>query len=267
MWKIGACTWTFGPLPLEAIAARLERLGFDGVELYGDVRLDPQATRRLLEAHGLEVYSLTPMNVDLAHPEPRVRREALDYYTRLIELAAALGGARVSCHGHVGRFTPLTARQAEWRWLVEGLQTLAREAAQAGVVLVFEVLNRYESHLVNTAAEALELLEAVGHPNLKVLLDAYHMNLEEPDLPAAIRRAGERLGLVHLADSNRRGIGHGHTDFPALLHVLQEVGYTSPLILEVTAPGPDPFTPVKEGDYLARLEADLKDSLAWLRAR
>ncbi|AEB11840.1 Xylose isomerase domain-containing protein TIM barrel [Marinithermus hydrothermalis DSM 14884] len=260
------CTWTFGPLPLEAIAARLEQLGFDGVELYGDVSLDPRATRRLLEAHGLEVYSLTPMNVDLTHPEPWVRRAALDDYARLIEFARALGGARVSCHGHVGRFAPLADRRMEWGWLVEALQTLAETAAQAEVTLVFEVLNRYETHLVHTTAEALELLEAVGHPNLKVLLDAYHMNLEEPDPAAAIRRTGDRLGLVHLADSNRRGIGHGHTDFPALLHALQEVGYTGPLILEVTAPGPDPFTPVKEGDYLAQLEADLKDSLTWLRA-
>lgn len=265
--KLGVCTWTFGPLPLAEIAARLGRLGFDGVELHGDLEtFKPPEVLGVLGGQGLEVFSLTPASVDLAHPHAGVRARALDYYRRLVDFAAALGGPLVSCHGDVGRVAPLSSQAQEWDWLAEGVTQVCDHARSAGVSVVFEVLNRYETHLVNTGEEALRLQKAVGADNLKVLLDAYHMNLEESDLPQAIRRVGAELGLFHVADSNRGGIGQGHTDFVALWAALKDVGYAGPVIVEATAPGPNPFTPVKSGDYLGQLEQYLSDSLCWLRA-
>ncbi|RIH85482.1 D-psicose 3-epimerase [Meiothermus luteus] len=267
MRPLGVCTWTFGPLPLPEVLERVARLGLEGVELLGEVEgLKPAQVRAWLAERGLEVFSLTPANVDLAHPEPVVRGEALGYYLRLIDFAAELGRPTVSCHGAVGRVAPLASLEAEWGWLAEGVAKVCDRAAQAGLEVVFEVLNRYESHLVNTAAEALRLLAQVGRPNLKVLLDAYHMNLEEADPAGAVLEVGPRLGLFHLADSNRRGLGRGHTDFARLLRALEQVGYAGPLILELTTPGPNPFTPVKPGDYLGVLERDLAESRAYLKA-
>ncbi len=267
MQAVGVCTWTFGPLPLEQIASRLQHLGFDGVELLGELPLEASKVRAVLDSHGLRLFSLTPANVDLAHPDPARRLEALDYYHRLLDFAAETSCPLVSCHGAVGRFAPLATQAQEWAWLVEGVSQICSYARALGLTVVFEVLNRYETHLVHTAEESLALLSQVGQPNLKVLLDTYHMNLEEANLPAAIRQTGPHLGLFHLADSNRRGIGEGHTDFAEIWGALREVGYTGPLILEATAPGPNPFTPVKGAGYLETLEADLSKSLRWLRAR
>ncbi|GAB4444396.1 MAG: hypothetical protein Kow0031_26860 [Anaerolineae bacterium] len=108
-------------------------------------------------------------------------------------------------------------------------------------------------------------MQDVGAANVGVLLDAYHMNIEEEDPVAALRHAGPRLWLYHAADSNRGAIGRGHTDFPAQMAALADTGYAGPVILECTAPGPNPFTPIKDDESLSWLETYLAESLAWLR--
>ena len=264
--KLGACTWPFGDLPLSEIARRLRNLGFDGVELKGDLALyQAKEAGQILRDHGLETFSLTPENVDLAHPEAAVRSEAVDYYLCLLDFAAGLGQPIVSCHGYVGRVRAIGTYAEERRFFVEAVRQIAERARTLNLRLVMEVLNRYEAHLLNTAAEALDFVEKVGTENVGILLDAYHMNIEEADPAAALRLAGERLGLYHVADSNRQGIGRGHTDFAAQLAALADVGYGGPVVLECTAPGPDPFTAIKDEDSLGWLETYLQESRGWLR--
>jgi D-psicose/D-tagatose/L-ribulose 3-epimerase len=104
----------------------------------------------------------------------------------------------------------------------------------------------------------------VGSDHVGILLDAYHMNIEEADPAAALRLAGERLWLYHAADSNRQGIGRGHTDFGAQVAALVDIGYVGPIILECTAPGPDPFAAIKDEHSLGFLETYLQESRNWL---
>ena len=147
---------------------------------------------------------------------------------------------------------------------VEAVRQIADRARQLELRLVIEVLNRYEAHLVTTSAEAVDFVNDVGAENVGILLDAYHMNIEEADPAGAIRQAGNRLWLYHAADSNRQGIGRGHTDFFGQLAALSDIGYQGPIILECTAPGPDPFTAIKGGDSLDWLETYLQESQQWL---
>ena len=251
-------------MPLGNICERLSALSFDGVELLGDLALYSAAeATSVLRDHGLRPFSLTPENVDLAHPDETVRQEALDYYLRLLAFAAELGEPLVSCHGYVGRVKPMATMAREYGWLVEAVCKIASQAEGLGLKMVFEVLNRYESHLVNTGEEALRLLNDVGQDNLGVLLDAYHMNIEERVPAETIRRVGERLWLYHMADSNRQAIGRGHTDFGAQLWALEDIGYDGPIIFECTAPGPDPFTPIKDEKSRPWLEKYLAESRSW----
>ena len=127
-------------------------------------------------------------------------------------------------------------------------------------------IDEHEVHLVNTAAEALQFVEEVGYDNVGILLDAYHMNIEESSPAAALRSAGAQLSLYHAADSNRQAIGRGHTDLWAQLAALDEIGYTGPIIMECTAPGPDPFTAIKDESSIGWLETYLEESRAWLLA-
>jgi sugar phosphate isomerase/epimerase len=264
--RYGVCTWIFGDQPLPDMAARLASLGYDGVELMGDpTRYNAKDVNAALSEQGLSVLSLTPENVDLAHPEEAVRQKALDYYFRLLDLASAVGNPIVCCHGAVGRVRALTSYEEERRVFVECVRRVAERAQGSGLRIALEVLNRYEAHLPNTALEAQRFLRDVGMDNVGLLLDAYHMNIEEADLRSAILEARERLLLFHAADSNRQAVGRGHIDFRGVLHTLHDIGYDGCIVVECTASGPDPFTPVKGIGWRAEVWKYVAESLQSLR--
>jgi D-psicose/D-tagatose/L-ribulose 3-epimerase len=265
--RYGVCNWIFGDENLATTAAFLAGAGFDGVELKGDLRLyQPAEVNAVLGDRGLAVLSLTPEDVDLAHPDAQVREEALDYYLRLLDFAAAVGAPVVSCHGAVGRVRALADHEEEYGHLRAGVRRIAARAAELDLRLAMEVLNRYESHLLNTATQAVEFVTGVGAPNVGILLDAYHMNVEEADPATAVLDAGERLFLFHAADSNRQAVGRGHTDFVGLMRALRRVGYAGDVVIECTAAGPDPFTPVKGEGWRDEVRRYAAESLRLLKA-
>lgn len=260
--KFGCCTWIFGPVPLDEIAMRAARAGLSGVELFGDVDgTDPQRARATLDSHDLSVFSITPADADIAHPDAAIRDAGLAYYDRLIDWAAELGRPLISCHGQVTRIKPISSQEEEDALLVGGVRRICQAAEKRGLDVVFEILNRYETHQIRTVEEGLGLLSKVDAGNLKLLPDAYHMNIEEADPAAALRTGGDRIGLYHAADSNRCGVGEGNIDFAAQVTALNEIGYLGPIILETNAPGPNPFTPIKGRDTPDVVEAQLSGSV------
>ena len=116
---------------------------------------------------------------------------------------------------------------------VEAIHAYADAATASGVQVVLEPINRYETDFVQTAEEGLMLIDEIGSPALSLLLDCFHMNLEERDLAATVRSVGDRLGYVHLADSNRRAPGQGHIGFGEIFEALDDVGYAGPLVAEI----------------------------------
>ncbi len=265
--RFGVCSWIFGDEELASTASFLAKAGFDGVELYGNLQaFRPAEVNAVLGDHGLAVLSLTPENVDLAHPDVAARSEALEYYLDLLDFAAAVGAPVVSCHGAVGRVRALASQQEEYDHFLAGVERIGARAAELGLQVAMEVLNRYESHLLNTAAQAVDFVDRVGLTSVGILLDAYHMNIEEGDPAGAILDAGERLFLFHVADSNRQAIGRGHTGFSALMRALRRVGYSGDIVIECTAAGPDPFTPVKGPGWRKEAQQYAAESLWLLRA-
>jgi len=115
---------------------------------------------------------------------------------------------------------------------VEALRELSDNAAREGVTIGLEVVNRYESNIVNTAEEALAFVEDVGSDNLKVHLDTYHMNIEEPGFAAAIERCGDRLGYFHVGESHRGALGTGSVDFGEAFRALERIGYDGTITFE-----------------------------------
>ncbi len=263
--EYGVCNWIFGGEPLAKTAERLARLGYDGVELAGDLgAYQPDEAARTLREHGLRVISLTPDNVDILHPDREIRAQGIEYYMRLLEFAHTTG-AIMCCHGAVGRIRPVSSYDEERALYVDAVQQIGRRAETLGVDVAMEVLNRYEAHLLLTAAETARFVDEVGSPRVGILLDAYHMNIEENDLPGAILTAGRWLKLFHVADSNRKGVGRGHTDFIACVRMLKQIGYGGPIIMECVAPGPDPFTPLKGDDPIGWIETYLDESLRLMK--
>ena len=112
----------------------------------------------------------------------------------------------------------------------------------------------------------MQFVQDVGAPNVGVLLDAYHRNIEEADPVGAILQTGERLFVFHAADSNRQSVGRGHTDFLALTRALRRIGFGGDVIVECTASGADPFTPVKGPNWRAQVRQYAAESLQLLKA-
>ncbi len=130
-------------------------------------------------------------------------------------------------------------------WLIAALRTCSAAAEADGVHLALEPINRYETTLVNTVAEGLALIDSVGSPAFGLLLDTFHMNIEEPHIEASMRACGDRIYHFHVADSNRWPPGSGHLDFASILHTLHEIGYAGWVSGE--------FMPKPDGETAAQL--------------
>jgi sugar phosphate isomerase/epimerase len=269
----GVCAWIYGDAPLEATLDRVAAAGYDGVELPGEPDLfAPADVRRALARSGLKPLGLTASCMvpatrrDLAHPDPQVRAEAVRYLQQCLRFAAELGAplAQMLPSGET-RLRPLATREAEWAWSVAAMQQSAREAERLGVRICVEPINRYEAYLVTTAADAMAYVAAVGSPWVGMTLDLFHANLEEADIGASLRAAAARLWHVHVADSNRQGLGRGHLDLGAAARALQDSKYDGSVVVEVTPPGPDPFSSIKDAGSPAILDGYIRESLQALR--
>lgn len=216
-------------------------LGYDGVELHLRYPKDVDAVtvRRLMNDYGLGVPTLgTGMaaavdGLTFSNPDPAIRRQAVERVKEHINLAAFLGSA-VTIGLLSGRLGSDAAQRPALREAALAcLDECCRTAAGVGVTMLVEPLNRYECDYLNKVKDALEVIAQIGAPNLKLLADTFHMNIEEVDIAASLRQAGPNLGHVHLADSNRQAPGHGHLDIQSVLETLQQINYRGYLSFEV----------------------------------
>jgi sugar phosphate isomerase/epimerase len=253
---------------------RIAAAGYDGVELPGEPSGMPAGeVRRLLSDTGLRPAGLTASCMyptthrDLGHPDPEMRAEAVRYVETCLRFAAEIDAPLVQMlpSGET-RLRPIASRTEEWAWSVAAMQRAAREAERVGVRICIEPLNRYEAYLVTSAEEAAAYVDAVGSSWVGMTLDLFHANIEEPDLPSSIQSAGHRLQHVHVADTNRRGLGRGHLDLPAVSAALKTIRYSGALVVEVMPPGPDPFCVTKDVRAPAILDEYIRETLIRLRA-
>lgn len=228
-------------------------MGYEGVELMvmDPAQVDPAWLADTVRQAGLEIAALASgaiafaARLTLLHADAETRTQARRRLQALIHLAAQVGAPLAT----IGSFRGW-ARSAgvDGRGLfITALREAGAWAEQAGVRLALEPLNRYEADLINSAADGLDIVAEVGSPAMGLLLDTYHMNIEEASLPEAVKtvmRAG-RLWHVHLGDSNRLAPGQGHVDFTALVATLRRAGYAGYLSAELLA-RPDADTAARQ---------------------
>ncbi len=225
------------------------RLGCDGVELMvvRPAELDAGEIRAQVSARGLEVSAIASGAIymvdglTLLASDAEVSRRAEARLRALIDFAAAVEAPLVTIGGFRGRLAWAGGGHQARARLIEILGAAAEKAAEQDVRLALEPLNRYESDIVNNARQGLALIEEVGHSHLGLLLDTFHVNIEEPSLYDCFRQAmaAGRLWHVHLGDSNRLPPGQGHIDFAGIVAALGEAGYRGYLSAELL-PRPDP---------------------------
>ncbi|MFB0516469.1 MAG: 5-keto-L-gluconate epimerase [Candidatus Neomarinimicrobiota bacterium] len=230
--------------------AKIKSLGYDGVELAirDPGSFDLSALNSLLTKHALPVPAIGTgqafgeEGLSFIHPEASIRRKAIDRIKAHMSLADKLGSIVII--GLVrGKKGPDTSDDQAERWLRAAMTECASENRM--VKLAIEPINRYETDLINTVASGLRLLDAIGLDNVGLLLDTFHMNIEEPSLIGSMIAARERLFHFHIADSNRWYPGAGHIDFAEICNTLSSIGYQGFVSAEIL-PLPDPDTAAKK---------------------
>jgi D-psicose/D-tagatose/L-ribulose 3-epimerase len=221
-----------GLLPL------IKEKGFDGIEfpLFRTEGFNAAAVRKDTEAAGLEctvasafIHGQSPISADAD-----ARDRALQHLKDLLN-AAAEAGARILCgpmYSPVGYLPGRRRTEDEWKWAVEGLQSIGDTLAANRMTLAIEPLNRFETYFLNTAADAALLCDQIGHPNIGILFDTFHANIEEKDIAAGIRTVARHLRHMHTCENDRGIPGSGHVEWPGVFQALRDVKYDGWLTIE-----------------------------------
>lgn len=249
MNRLGINLWNWSVAPMADIPALIRRaakLGFTAVELpMLGAELPLEAIRSTLAETGMEVTLCAGSSPErsLASFEEVQRTAARTFLTDCLGIAETLGakvlcgpmyGGRVNC-----RALPPGEAAREWELAVTGLSALAPLAADAGCVLALEPLHRYRTSMVNTAGQALRLVSDIGHKAVGVHFDTFHANMEERNVPAALRSVleGGKLYHVHACGNDRGAPGTGHLPWGDIFTVLRRGGYTGHVTMETFCPG------------------------------
>ena len=214
---------------------RARGLGLDMIELSVglDVKFSAAKTRRAAAAAGIGLLvgpgGAWPDGADLSDDDPANRRAALEFHRAIIDQTAELGAVAYcgALYGRPGKVLRRRPPADEFPRTAEGLHTLAEHAQKAGVKLVIEPMSRFRSHVINTPAQALKMLELTAQPNLHILLDTYHLVTEVRDYAAAIRAVGDQLWGLHACENDRGVPGGGLLPWPEIFAALKttKAGY------------------------------------------
>ncbi len=240
--KFGIHTLLFSETFLEKDLPRLEKLkmmGFDAVEI---IPFDPDnfpaaRVRQVADSLGLDInigYGM-PADKNIISPDAAVRERGVEFSKKLIDLCQEAGarvfGGVIYCGW--GYLSGKMRTETEWKWAVENYREIAQYAKDnSGLILGIEPVNRFESHFINIASDAVKFIKEIGLDNVKVHLDTFHMIREENDMVQPVLDTGERVGYVHACE-NQRGIpGTGQVPWKGFFNALRQINYDGCVTIE-----------------------------------
>ena len=242
-----------------------KKWGFDSVEIPVEhpSDIDPAFVKSELEQHSLvccAVGCAVGPGRDLRGTEDE-QKSCLEYLHQMVDIAALLGAPTLvgPIYSAVGRadFVPEKERKSQWKGVVSHLKKICGYAEKRGRNIALEPLNRFETDFVNTCEQALQMIEDVNSPALSILLDTFHMNIEEKNPGAAIRRAGRHLGHFHACGCDRGTPGSDHIDWRSIVAALKRIGYEGDVVIESFTP--DVKVIAKAASIWRKIEPDKND--------
>jgi D-psicose/D-tagatose/L-ribulose 3-epimerase len=243
--KYGVNTWIWtAPITiaeLEELAPKIAKMGCDHIEIPIDdpKTLDFMKVGEIIHKANIQSISfcaaMSP-DRDLIDADPKVRATGVEYLKACVDGLALVGGKHLvgPFYSAVGRTWQQTAeeREHDLKILVKILRDLAAYASTKGITLGLEPINRFETSFITTADQAIELVDRVNHPSLKIMLDTFHMNIEENSMGDAIRRVGSRLIQVHSNENNRGTPGAGHVPWQEVAQALKDIHFDGIFVIE-----------------------------------
>lgn len=251
-WQLGWAAPSPDDLPSAQFSALLDTLqqaGYAGVQtMIGEpYRLTAEKFQRLLGERGLSLIGVRTGDIFAHHglrlsdPDPHRRQQAVQALCEVIAYASMYGTPKILVGLMQGQLRQGESRDLALGFIAEGLSAAASVAQRYGMLIGLEPVNRYLVGYNQTIEEVQALIDRAGGGNLQLLIDTFHMNIEEADIPGSVMRAAGKIGDVHLADSNRRSPGGGHFDFESFFTALSQAGYRDSVTVECD-PLPDPST-------------------------
>lgn len=228
---------------LEISMSKAANLGFDGVELalLNKDQVDLPNVKKMMKETGLEIPMVSTgqifadTGVNFTHPEKDKRENALRDFLGLMEVASDLGSQI-----NIGRLRgTLNEGSPSLDYFNESMTKALKRSEELGVTIALEPVNRYEINFLNSCADTAELIRNLDHPNLRMMPDVFHMNIEDPSIEGSLAKYADLISYVHFADSNRWAPGRGHLDFLSIINTLKISGYEGYASLEIL-PFPDP---------------------------
>lgn len=231
----------FGPEMDQNVLSELAFIaetGYQGIEIpIFNTDLAPwKAWKNEADRLGIQIFAcgIAGPNENLISPDPAVRKAGLDYIKATIDIAAYLGSPYLSgpIHSALGVFTEKPATGQEITWAVDGVREAANYAAEKNVTICLEYLNRFESYLVSCADELYALVTQIDHPNVRIMYDTFHANIEEKNTSEALKRIADKTPHIQISESTRGILGQGQVDIRGLLLTLDELNYQGWIVVE-----------------------------------
>jgi D-psicose/D-tagatose/L-ribulose 3-epimerase len=245
--KLGVSTWLWtSPFTTDSVSLfpKIRKMGYEAVEIpieYPEL-IDGKVVRAALDAEGLVPISCGAFGPtrDLTHEDPKVHAVCFDYLRRCFELSNIIGagfvaGPMYSAVGKV-RMLPAELRRMEWERAVANLRKVCEMAEDHNQAIALEPLNRFESDLINTAEDVARLVSDIAHPAAKIMLDSFHMSLEERNPEEAIVLAGHNLIHMQVSENYRGVPGTGQTPWHLIKRGLQRINYDGVVSIESFTP-------------------------------
>ena len=241
--KFGINTFLFtSPFTNEStkLFGQFKRWGFETIEIPVEdpSHIDPAHVKRELDKHGLvcgTVCACLGPDRDL-RGTPEQQKTGLNYMMKVIDQMVVLGSHSLigPVYSSVGRAdaVPAAEYKKQWKTVVKNLKTLCKYAEKRGKQICMEPLNRFETDFINTCEQGLKMIKDVGSPALKLHLDTFHMNIEQKNQPAAIRKAGKALAHFHACGSDRGTPGGDHIDWKGIAKALKDIRYQGDVVIE-----------------------------------
>ncbi|MBN2240158.1 MAG: sugar phosphate isomerase/epimerase [Dehalococcoidales bacterium] len=248
MFKFGVASliWTedFTEKDLPLIE-KAKSLGFDvlDINIAHPFRFPTKAVRDEVQKVGIDVVTTIgmPQDANLIHPDEKLRKHGVDTLKKLVDINMEIGSPIIAgvIYGSWGYLTGKPRTEEEWNWSVEGMREAGEYAKSKGeVILAIEPVNRFETHLINIAEDAVQYCKDVGTGNIKILLDAFHMIREELSFTQAVESCGrEYLGYVHVCENNRGIPGTGQVPWKEFFTAMKNIGFEGPMSIESFDPG------------------------------
>jgi D-psicose/D-tagatose/L-ribulose 3-epimerase len=213
------------------------RNGYDYIELaiFDPWSFDIAMTKDLLQEFNLRAHASLGLSAktDVTSPDASIVKKGDELLRKVADVLHALGGTELCgvIYSSLAKYPGPASKEARAS-SVAAMQRLADYTAELGINIDLEVVNRYETNIMNTGLEGLEFLDQVNRPNAFIHLDTYHMNIEEDGLQKSVLAAGERLGYVHIGESHRGYLGTGNVDFDSFFTALKKINYQGPITFE-----------------------------------